>query len=52
MRETFGFPRWRTCLSKKLYTKARYARLEAERQGLFPYKCPWCTGWHLSKKVG
>lgn len=44
------FPRVRGCVAKVLYTKARYARIEAERQGLYAYRCTYCKGWHLTRR--
>ena len=47
-----AYPRFWGCVRKKQYGKARYARVEAERQGLYVYRCEWCQLWHLTRRRG
>mgnify|MGYP001163330517 CR=1 FL=1 len=36
------------CTSKKRYTSEKAANFFASADGLRPYPCPHCKGWHLT----
>lgn len=42
--------RWLTCSRKRSYETQSKANKAAKRLGLNVYKCPSCTGWHITKK--
>lgn len=39
------------CTDKRRYDSRSAAMFFARTDGLRPYKCPHCPGWHLTSKV-
>lgn len=37
------------CFNKQLFGSYRKALVAGKRQGLTPYQCKLCPGWHLAR---